>query len=127
MQRCSCSSQLCIGIVCAGHGAGPVDARGGQLQIAGVVISNWGPNMHAQQQKRGGGGGGGGAAGGCGGGRGDAPPPQVTSVGPRRGGGAAGMANRGRGGMHGSGRGGPGAGPMNTRPQVRPSGVTVDL
>ena len=55
-----------------GHGAGQVDSRGGQLQIAGVVVGNWGPNIQAQHQKQ------------RGRGRGDPPPPQVTSVGPRR-------------------------------------------
>ena len=59
-----------------GHGSGQVDSRGGQLQIAGVVVGNWGPNIQAQHQKQRGRGGGGG--------RGDSLPPQVTSVGPRR-------------------------------------------
>lgn len=62
-------------MLCEGHG--PIDSRGGQLQIAGVVVGSWGANTHVQQQ--------------TGGGRGRgthvAPPlpPQVLSVGmPRR-------------------------------------------
>ena len=55
-----------------GGGHGQVDTRGGQLQIAGVVVGNWGPNMQSSSGRPGG--------------RGThvAPPPQVTSVGPKR-------------------------------------------
>ena len=47
-----------------------MDGRGGQLQIAGVVVGNWGANTH-----------GGGNRGGR---KSNIGPPQVTSVGPRR-------------------------------------------
>ena len=55
-------------VVFSGHS--PVDGRGGQLQIAGVVVGNWGANTH-----------GGGNRGGR---QSNIGPPQVTSVGPRR-------------------------------------------
>lgn len=32
-------------------GRGPIDARGGQLQIAGVVVGSWGANTQAQQHR----------------------------------------------------------------------------
>lgn len=58
-------------IVGSGHGGPPVDGRGGQLQIAGVVVGQWGANTQAQQRPMG---------------RGThmSQGPQVTSVGPKR-------------------------------------------
>ena len=50
-------------------GRSPVDSRGGQLQIAGVVVGNWGPNVQSQQTKS----------------QGNVAPPHVTAVGSRRG------------------------------------------
>ncbi|XP_050414572.1 constitutive coactivator of PPAR-gamma-like protein 1 [Patella vulgata] len=50
-------------------GRSPVDARGGQLEIAGVVVGSWGANVSGQRRGRSGG-----------------PSPQIMSVGgPRRG------------------------------------------
>ena len=37
-------------VSCIFSGSG-VDSRGGQLQIAGVVVGNWGPNTNQQQQQ----------------------------------------------------------------------------
>ena len=54
-------------------GRSPVDSRGGQLQIAGVVVGNWGANTQSHGNQRGN--------------RVSGPnnqPPQVMSVGPRR-------------------------------------------
>ena len=52
-------------------GRSPVDSRGGQLQIAGVVVGSWGANTQAQNTRPGG--------------RGThVAPPHVTSVGPRK-------------------------------------------
>lgn len=33
-------------------GRSPVDARGGQLEIAGVVVGSWGPNLHGAARGR---------------------------------------------------------------------------
>ena len=64
-----CSSILIWPLILSiGHS--PMDGRGGQLQIAGVVVGNWGANTH-----------GGGNRGGR---QSNIGPPQVTSVGPRR-------------------------------------------
>lgn len=53
-------------------GITPVDARGGQLEIAGVVVGSWGANTTAQQRHYGG--------------RNQhgSPPPCIMSVGPHR-------------------------------------------
>ena len=51
-------------------GHSPVDSRGGQLQIAGVVVGNWGANTHGGGNRWGR--------------QSHIGPPQVTSVGPRR-------------------------------------------
>ncbi len=64
--RVSCRWGFC------GSGHSPVDSRGGQLQIAGVVVGNWGANTHGGGGHRGGGR------------QSNVGPPQVTSVGPRR-------------------------------------------
>lgn len=65
-------------------GRSPVDARGGQLEIAGVVVGSWASNMSGGGRPRGGG---------------NQISPRVMSVGgPRgRGGGRGGMYYRGRG------------------------------
>ena len=55
-------------------GHSPVDGRGGQLEIAGVVVGSWGANTHSHSGQRGS----------RRGGQGDMVPPHVTSVGPRR-------------------------------------------
>jgi len=54
-------------------GRSPVDSRGGQLQIAGVVVGSWGGNTQSHNQRAGR------MAGGP-----NSQPPQVMSVGPRR-------------------------------------------
>ena len=79
-----------------------MDSRGGQLQIAGVVVGNWGPNVQAHQTRPGHRGGSG---------SNNVAPPHVTAVGPRRGAGSM------RGGVSG-GRGlmRVGATGMSTRP-----------
>lgn len=46
-------------------GRSPIEAQGGQLEIAGVVVGQWGPNMSGRR------------------GRGGQIPPQVMSVGQR--------------------------------------------
>ncbi|XP_045164687.2 constitutive coactivator of PPAR-gamma-like protein 1 homolog isoform X2 [Mercenaria mercenaria] len=85
-------------------GRSPVDGRGGQLEIAGVVVGSWGPNLSASSRGRGG----------------NQMQPRVMSVGgPRRGGGRGmfyrgGMGPRGMRGGRGmmGGRGMPGRGMM---------------
>ncbi|KAK3608099.1 hypothetical protein CHS0354_004756 [Potamilus streckersoni] len=51
-----------VGSKTSGRGRGilgrsPIDARGGQLEIAGVVVGSWGPNLSSSGRGRGGGGG----------------------------------------------------------------------
>ena len=53
-----------------------VDGRGGQLEIAGVVVGNWGANMEGGHRGR--------RAGRARGNNFMAPPPIVASVGPNR-------------------------------------------
>lgn len=53
-------------------GMTPVDTRGGQLQIAGVVVGSWGANTKAQQRHYGSRN------------QHESPPPCIMSVGPYR-------------------------------------------
>ena len=60
------SGELYFAVICV-VGKSPVDSRGGQLQIAGVVVGQWGANTAGRP-----------------GGRGTHVAPQVYSVGPGR-------------------------------------------
>lgn len=95
-------------------GRSPVDGRGGQLEIAGVVVGSWGPNLSASSRGRGG----------------NQMQPRVMSVGGARRGGGRGMFYKGMGprGMRGgpgmmAGRGMMGRGMMSGRGMMAGRGM----